>query len=100
MQYKEPVFSPDAHRQLRELRVYDQRKIIAAIRKHLVEADPCQQTRNKFALRHTSQYADYELRVENLRVFYRITEEGDVCITLIGVKRGNKLLIDGEEFEL
>lgn len=96
----EPIFSDDALRQLRGLRVYDQRKVVDAIRKQLIEADARQVTSNKFPLRRASEYADYELRVGSLRVFYRLASDGTVILTLIGVKRGNQLLIEGEEFDL
>ena len=66
---------------------------------HLADADPSQGTRNKFRLRRASEYAEYELRLEPWCVFYRI-REGVVEVVLIGEKRGNKLLIGGEEFLL
>lgn len=95
----ELIFSKDAQRQLRALRVYDQRRIVDAIRRHLIHADPTQQTRNKFRLRRTSDHADYELRVGDLRVFYRVVTD-KVYVTLVGAKHGSRILVDGEEFEL
>jgi hypothetical protein len=38
--------------------------------------------------------------LEDLRVFYRVDESNLVTITLIGVKRGKVLVVEGEEFEL
>ena len=96
----EPIFSPEARRQLRNLRVHDQRKIVEAVRKHLVGGDPREETRNKFRLRRASAYADYELRVGELRVFYRVQDPHQVYVALIGVKRGSKVIVDGEEFLL
>jgi hypothetical protein len=61
--------------------------------------DPTEETRNRFRLRRFSPHADYELRVEPWRVFYRVQEEL-VIVELIGRKKGNLLLIDGKEFEL
>lgn len=46
-----------------------------------------------------SPYADFELRIESWRVFYRVKEEV-VIVELIGRKKGNVVLIDGKEFEL
>jgi len=100
MVMEELIFSKDARGQLRRLRVYDQRRLIKAIRRHLIDADPREQTRNKFRLRRASEHADYELRVGDLRVFYRVAETKRVYITLIGAKRGNKVVVNGEEFEL
>ncbi|HUI25100.1 MAG TPA: hypothetical protein VL403_03360 [Candidatus Kryptonia bacterium] len=56
-------------------------------------------TRNKFPLRRASDVADYELRIEELRVFYRV-EGAEVSITVVGRKRGNTLIVQGEEYVL
>ena len=96
----EPLFAPDALRQLRKLRVYDQRIIVEGVQQHLVRDHPTRETRNKFRLRRASEWADFELRLGDLRVFYRVDDAGLVTITLIGVKKGNVLLVEGEEFEL
>lgn len=70
-----------------------------AIRGHLVERNPTETTRNKFRLRRVSPFADYELRVGDWRVFYR-AEPGAVTVTLLGKKRGNVLIVEGEELSL
>ena len=45
--------------------------------------------------------AERELRLDDWRVFYTIMNDGElVLINLIGEKRGDKLFIGGEEFEL
>jgi mRNA-degrading endonuclease RelE of RelBE toxin-antitoxin system len=104
---KEPkgelVFSPDARRQLSKLRAFDQRRLVDAIRQQLVEEDPRAKTRNKFELDPSAETADYELRVGDLRVLYRVEEVEDqprVTVAIIGRKRGNKLIVEGEEFPL
>jgi mRNA-degrading endonuclease RelE of RelBE toxin-antitoxin system len=75
--------------------------ILEGIRNHLVQNDPTETSRNKFPLRRPSLHAERELRLDNWRVFYTVMEDGYlVLVTLIGEKRGNKLLIDAEEFEL
>jgi mRNA-degrading endonuclease RelE of RelBE toxin-antitoxin system len=97
------VFSPDARRQLLKLRAFDQRRLVDAIREHLVQADPCAQTRNKFLLEPAADTADYELRVGNLRVLYRVEETDDqrrVIAAIIGEKHRNKLIVEGEEFTI
>jgi mRNA-degrading endonuclease RelE of RelBE toxin-antitoxin system len=96
----EPSFAPDALRQLRKLRVYEQRIIVDGIQKHLVQASPTQPSQNTFRLRRTSQWADFEPRLGNLRVFYRVNGVDLVTITVIGVKKGNVLLVEGKEFQL
>jgi len=96
----EPRFSPDAVRQLKKLRAYDQRIILDGIKKHLVGGDPLSPSRNRFRLRRTSDWADYELRLGDLRVFYRVDDSKLVTIMLLGRKKDNVLIVDGEEFEL
>ncbi len=96
----EPVFSPDAVRQFKKLRAYDQRLVLDGVQRHLVHAQPTEASRNKFRLRRESHWADFELRLGDLRVFYRVDESSLVTIALIGVKRGNALVVEGEEFEL
>ena len=69
------------------------------IRQHLAEADPRQKSRNKFRLRRASPFAEYELRLDRWRIFYRVLDER-IEVVLIGETRGNKLFIGGEEFTL
>jgi len=45
------------------------------IRVHLQENDPTEETRNKLQLRRLSAHADYELRLGDVRVFYRVQNE-------------------------
>ena len=65
----------------------------------LGKEDPTQEDQNRFRLKRVSPYADFELRVEPWRVFYRV-EESRVLVELIGRKKGNVLLIEGKEFKL
>ena len=99
MARSEPKFSPDAVRQLKKLKAFDQRAVLDGVRRQLVDADPAEKTRNKFRLRRKSGVADFELRLGALRVFYRLTD-GDVIITVIGVNAREKLLVEGKEFEI
>ena len=48
-------------------------------------------------MRRISEHADYELRIDPWRVFYRV-EAKTVTVELIGEKKGNFLLIGGKEF--
>ena len=100
MARRDPIFSPDAVRQLKKLRTYDRRAVLDGVQGHLVEAEPDVAMRNKFKLRRTSEFADFELRLGDLRVFYRIEAAGDVVINVIGIKKGNTLIVEGEGFEI
>ena len=74
--------------------------VLDGINIHLVDNDPLEVTRNKFPLKRPSAYAERELRLDDWRVFYSVEDGILVIVNLIGVKRGNKLIIEGEEFEL
>lgn len=69
------------------------------IRKHLAPTDPAQNSRNKFRLRRASPFAEFELRLDPWRVFYRLNE-GRMEVTMIGEKRGKAVWIAGREFVL
>ena len=45
------------------------------------------------------RFADYELRIRDWRVFYRVVDDR-VQVALIGRKRGNALIIDRKRFVL
>ena len=92
-------FTPDAVRQFKALPKWARTAIKEALRTHLVLDDPARLTRNQSRLRRASTYADYELRVDDWRIFYRI-EEGIAVVTLLGEKRGNRLIVEGEELNL
>jgi len=75
--------------------------VLDGIKTHLVENDPLETSRNKFPLRRPSPHAERELRLDDWRVFYTAMDDGSlVLVNLIGEKRGNKLFIEGQEFEL
>lgn len=93
------VFSPAALRQYKRLPAAARSLLKKEIREELGLQDPMVETRNRFRLRRLSPHADFELRVEPWRVFYRVQEEL-VIVELIGLKKGNVLLIDGKEFDL
>jgi len=93
------LLSKEAVRLFRKLPAAARRLLKEGIRENLVEGDPLATTRNKFRLRRPSPHAEFELRIENWRVFYRV--RADVIeIVLVGEKQGNTLLIGGEEIEL
>jgi len=75
--------------------------VLGGIKTHLVENDPLETTRNKFPLKRPSAYAERELRLDDWRVSYTVIDDGlQMLVNLISEKRGNKLFIEGEEFEL
>lgn len=96
---REVVFSPDASRQFRKLRASSRARLKGAIRLRLQTEDATLEDRNRFRLRRLSPWASYELRVDAWRVFYRV-RDNRVEVVLIGTKRGEKLIIDGQEFIL
>jgi len=92
-------FTADALRQFKKLPKTIRSFLKDVIRVHLVESHPATAARNKFRLRRVSPYADYELRAGSWRLFYRL-EGKTVVVTLLGEKRGNVLLVEGEELEI
>jgi len=62
--------------------------------------EPDRETRNNKRLR-PNRLAEWELRVERFRVFYDIDgEKRFVKVEAVGQKRGNRLYLRGQEFEL
>jgi mRNA-degrading endonuclease RelE of RelBE toxin-antitoxin system len=93
------IFTPAALRQYKGLSARTRALLKQTIHERLVQEDPTQEDRNRFRLRRASAYADFELRVQQWRVFYRV-QELVVTVELIGRKEGNRLLIEGKEFAL
>ena len=65
----------------------------------LSEDDATVEARNRFRLRRPSEFAAFELRVDDLRVFYRVAGNR-VQVILIGRRKGNHLVINGKRFTL
>ena len=93
------VFSPDAVRQDRRLKAVERSLLRDAIEQQLGETDALAETRHKFRLRRASPYADFELRVQDLPVFYRV-EGNQLQVALIGRKRGDRVIVEGKVFVL
>jgi hypothetical protein len=75
----------------REWTKIQRRPVLDGIRKHLLENDPSEMSRNKFALRRPSPHAERELRFKNWRIFYTMEQGGgSVLINLIGEKKNNR----------
>ena len=99
MPKRRAIFAPDAVRQFKQLGAADRSRLKVAIAASLEEDDATTVTKNRFPLRRPSERASFELRVGELRVFYRVVGS-EVRITLIGRKRGNQLLVGGKRFTL
>ena len=96
---REVVFSPRAVRQYKRLPATARSLLKREMRERLALDDATEENRNRFRLRRLSPHADYELRIDTCRVFYRVQDDV-VIVELIGRKKGNILLIDGKEVEL
>jgi mRNA-degrading endonuclease RelE of RelBE toxin-antitoxin system len=92
-------FAPEAARQFREFSGAERSRLKEAIMASLGDDDAAKTTRNRFPLRRPSAYGAFELRVGDLRVFYRIVED-EVRVTVIGRKAGNQLFISGKRITL
>lgn len=103
-QTRQVVFVPASLRQFGKLKKYAQAMVEDGIDEHLIINDPAVETGIKFKLRRASPHADYELKLEPWRIFYRVEEytreRAKTKITLIGEKKGNKLIVEGKEFQL
>ena len=92
-------FTSNALEDLQLFKVYEQRQIVEAIETQLLY-QPTQPTRNRKQLRPNA-LAEWELRIDNIRVFYDVdTELSLVKIEAIGYKEGNTLFIHGVEYDL
>ena len=100
-------FTPQATDDIRSLRKYDHRRVLNEIGIHLAH-EPGRETRRRKRLR-PNLLAEWELRIEEFRVFYDVTpagpddtdeDEGTVRVVAIGWKEGSTLFVHGQEFEL
>jgi len=92
-------FTPEAFDDLQILRKYDQQEIVTAIQTQL-RYQATRETRNRKRLR-PNQLAEWELRIGDFRVFYDVdTNQAMVKIEAVGYKRGSKLFVHGEEYNL
>ena len=91
--------TPEAIEDLRRYNPRDRKSIMDEIDSCL-KHEPGRETRNNKKLR-PNRLAERELRVDRFRVFYDIDQgRAWVKIEAIGHKRGNRLYVRGEEFQL
>ncbi len=94
-------FTQIAADQVRAYRKFEQTQIFDAIENQL-RHDPTTETRNRKRL-SANELADWELRVQNFRVFYDVVSEDAgpfIKIKAVGHKEHNKLFVAGKEVEL
>lgn len=92
-------FTTAALDDLREIKKFDQRRVIDEIESQLAH-QPDQPSRNRKHLR-PNQLAEWELRVGEFRVFYDVlSADMSVSVVAIGQKIGNRLIVHGEDYEL
>ena len=91
-------FASSARRHLRAFRVPERAMIVGGVETQLTQ-EPLVETRNRKRLR-ANPIAPWELRVRDMRVFYEVDKPGVVTVLAIGMKRGNRLYIEGEEVGL
>jgi mRNA-degrading endonuclease RelE of RelBE toxin-antitoxin system len=91
------TITDEADGQLRALPVREQRIIEAAVKARLRD----QPTRPTKAIRRLrpNPLAEFELRVQDLRVLYKVDRQNsEVILLIVGRKVGNKLIVGGKEF--
>jgi len=90
---------PDTHAHLRSLTARQRAIVFDEVEEQLAD-EPKTETRNRKEMR-PNPIASWELRIGHLRVYYDVTEEPQtVTVVAVGIKRGNRLFIGGEEREL
>jgi mRNA-degrading endonuclease RelE of RelBE toxin-antitoxin system len=81
------------------LRKRERQQILEEVENQL-KYQPVSVTRNRKKLR-PNRMAEWELRISRFRVFYDVDEIAlQVKIEAVGYKKGNKLLIHGQEYQL
>jgi mRNA-degrading endonuclease RelE of RelBE toxin-antitoxin system len=94
-------FTPTAADHVRAFRKFEQQIILAAIEKQL-KHEPTIETGNRKRLGE-NELSDWELRVQQFRVFYDVVADDDrqiVKIKAVGHKDHNRLTIGGKEIQL
>jgi mRNA-degrading endonuclease RelE of RelBE toxin-antitoxin system len=92
-------FTADAVEDLRWFGKVDRKKILAVLESQLSH-EPAVETRNRKRLR-PNKLAKWELRIDRTRVFFDIDPANQLIqVRAIGYKRGSRLWIHGEEYQL
>jgi len=93
------IWYPDTREHFRYLTARQRSIVFDSVEEQLVN-EPTAETRNRKEMRPNS-LASWELRIGDLRVYYDVTEESQtVTVIAVGIKRGNRVFIGGEERQL
>ena len=92
-------FTERAIEDLRSFETVKRKQILKGVESMLTH-EPTTETRNRKRLRR-NKLAEWELRAGNFRVFYDV-DQGNKFIEIqaVGYKRGSRLFIAGEEYQL
>jgi mRNA-degrading endonuclease RelE of RelBE toxin-antitoxin system len=93
-------YSPVTEEHLRVLTARQRATVFDAVDEQLTH-QPTVETLNRKPMR-PNPLAPWELRVGMLRVYYDIEEEPEKRVTIeaVGIKKGNRVFIGGEVFDL
>jgi mRNA-degrading endonuclease RelE of RelBE toxin-antitoxin system len=95
-------FAEQADEQIGDLTAYRRAHLLDAIEKQLLH-EPSVETRNRKPMQQDKKpfIAPWELRVDDMRVYYDVREEPEpvVVITAVGIKVRQRVMIGGKELE-
>ena len=93
-------FASSAEGQFAQLTAREQAIVLGAIKVQL-RHEPTKETRNRKLLR-PNPLAPWELRVGSIRIFYEVDrlETDLVTVLAIGFKKGNRLIVSGQEIKI
>ena len=92
-------FTPSALEDIAWFKKRERKIIVDGIAEQLGH-DPVGETRNRKRVRPNAT-SEWELRIEKYRIFYDLNyEEKVVEVKVVGEKKGNKVVVRGEEYEL
>ena len=93
------IWYPDTREHFRYLTARQRSIVFDSVEEQLVN-EPTAEARNRKEM-HPNSLASWELRIGDLRVYYDVTEESQtVTVIAVGIKRGNRVFIGGEERQL
>src|SRR5262245_11327668 len=92
-------YSPEAEEHIKALTASQRALVVDAVDEQLTH-QPTVETRNRKVMK-PNIYAQWELRLRDLRVFYKVDEEeGIVSVRGVGVKIRNRIRLGNEELDL
>ena len=93
------IWYPDTREHFRYLTARQRSIVFDSVEEQLAN-EPTAETRNRKEMR-PNPLASWELRIGDLRVYHDVTEESQtVTVIAVGIKRGNRVFIGGEEWQL